>query len=273
MTERSTNCEVIDRGGLNEFIDLSAPIGSDPDAYREVWHYLQHECYNRITVDGSSAVVTGVTKTGVGQHGGMWFQNRYTFYEGRPFFQLEVTREYLHSFPLVADGSVCFLSPGGFARRFFCHSPHPCGYWRRPDFEGYLPDPTAAGRDNPDECCNIVPEWEECTSNGGPLSSVIPIRVRMTGTKECWGAILNDSGVGFFLSVVRYSGIDRNLGELRVTRPRPPAEKKFDEVEFQWAPGAQRSKGHRETGIFLVGVVPSGGNLEDVPLASVGPGK
>ena len=232
--------KVIDRGGLHEFIDLrkwrervmdgqpvvtqdapSPSVETPADHYRRAWHYLQYYNEANIANKENGWEISGVLATAEGEVGGMEYHTRIEIDDSR-VINILVSRKYLEDYPTVGDNSLCFLSPGGFAKRFMVQtaSEHPDRYGVRDD--GKL--------------------WEPLTHSEGPVETQIPHRLRARIDGRGLGAIFGgEEGFGFGLIIDSFADAT-HPGQMRCTRPRPPAEQKFDEVEFQWGPGGKRSK-------------------------------
>ena len=211
-------------GALHEFLDLSSRVrGADPDGdrQRQVHHHIQlyrdaevHRVDHR---EGCTVTIRGELATAEGLAGLMAFETVLRVNLRDATVQLDVTRRYLAAVAWAGDDSICFLSPGGFARTFHVYSPEG-GYETRTDGEpAFSPVQNAPH---------------------GPFATCIPRRLRAPMAHGGYGVIMGD-GVGFGLIVLGYDvpngGMERQKGQFRATRPRPPAEQKFDELEFQWA--------------------------------------
>lgn len=227
--------EIIDRGGLHEFIDLrswkdkvlngqpftpskpSPNIQTRADIYRKSWHYLQY--YNKVKIvnrrDGWK--INGTLATADGIEGGMRYTTKITI-DHSPIIKIDVWRKYIGKWSSVGDDSICFLSPGGFAKRFSVYTASNANekYWIRDDGK----------------------QWSLLINPAEPVERKIPNRLYARVDDRGWGAIFGQS-VGFGLIVDSHTG-PAMPGQMRCTRPRPPAETKFDEVEFQWGPSGPR---------------------------------
>jgi hypothetical protein len=238
------NQVVIDRGGLHEFIDLRAWHGevvdgqpTEPgakanrsDHYRDRWHWIQTSSKSvLIEKRGGHLVISGCLQTpGRGENApgaGMCFTTRIRCYN--PYIRIDVDRRYISDYAAVGDNSICFLSPASFAQRFLARGTR---YATRSDGE---------------------PAWQYLKEPGEPVETRIPRRLRteLLPSGRAW-ALLMGERAGFGLVVIKAAGRHEG-GELRCTRPRPPAEEKFDEIEFQWGRGSVQ-EGDTEWGSFAL---------------------
>jgi len=234
--------EVIDRGGLNEFLDLrdwrnpSAMIDGQPtiagrgenasDRYRRAYHYLQVWNDAVVNVRGGEITVSGELTKESGAGGAMEFRMLYEC--GSYQIRLKVWRRYLADFEAVGDDSLCFLSPAGYARRFVGFAPEGIYQSRNDDQTVYR---------------------ERLAGAGQTCQTHVPDRLKTRTAKDGWAALMGDRA-GFGVVVLGYGpGTD---GEIRCTRPRPPAHYKFDEIEFQWRMGGARKAGDVETAEMII---------------------
>jgi len=243
---------VMDRGALHEFLDLSERVAEDDgtgDQQRAVHHHIQ--LYRTVKVsmedmpdaDGKMIKVLGELQTSTGIEGGMRFSSTF-FVDDKPGIRLQVKREYLRGYKWVADDSLCFLSPGGFAKWFMAYT----------DVGDYQE------RDDGEQWGKI----QEVGSPRLPVKSMTPVRLKASVRDSGYGAITGGDNtsrvVGFAVAMCDATiygpdgsaPLEEGKGEIRCTRPRPPAETKFDEVEYQWAPGGPRKAGTVETASFLI---------------------
>jgi hypothetical protein len=230
---------VMDRGALHEFLDLSERVEDDDgtgDRQRQVHHHIQLYRDAELERAGDKIVATGQLETEQGAGGVMSFKSTWTVNDG-PGILLEVLRVYQEDVDVSGDDSICFLSPGGFAKTFHIFSPQG-GYMVRGDDEKAWAPHQVSGDD-------------------AHATTEIPVRLKAPIKESGYGAIMGER-VGFGLVVQDYKlhpSPQRvfQTGELRATRPRPPnADKKFDEVEFQWAPASRRLQGTIERATFLI---------------------
>ena len=237
---------VCDRGALHEWIDLrhwggrerdgqptetvGAPQGMQAsDYYRHHHHWIQTSAHD-VTVEQypkhRSVAIHGVLGTPEGRRGGARFQTIASVTADA--ISLSVGREYLEDCPTVGDNSICFLSPPSFAARFLARGD------------------TYATRDDG------WSEWRELPHEPGALVEThIPKRLRtqLDSNGRAWAILMGeDAGFGVLVWSAERMG-HLTGGEIRCTRPRPPAEKKFDEIEFQW-PRGPAHVGDTETAII-----------------------
>lgn len=211
---------LIDRGGLNEWIDRRSSI---PDqAARDGVHWLQ---IGPAVVHGSGdyAVSRGLLSKPSRVYGGMAWRNEIRAYDR--FFTLRVWRRFLIDCAMVDDDSICFLSPAARTWTFHCGADH---YKTRRNGE----------------------KWKDVEPDTGLLVRRETIE-RIIGhtTTTGWAAMLGGRG-GVGVILMRYS--PGAAGILRLTRPEKKAERKFDEIEFQWDVAGARRDTHTETGQFLI---------------------
>jgi len=240
----TSGTEVIDRGGLHEFVDmswwkevLSRGSHAERDEYQSRYHYLQvWKKADSVVIEKSQVVARGVLATQSGAKGGMSYETKATLLDAG--LLLDVTRTYLDTYPSVSDSSLCFLSPGGFAKRFsLCTEDHLL-YMSRNDGES---------------------QRKKTDRQSGIISSVIPRRLQSVHPRRGWGCVMGAS-CGF--GVLLLSSTPTGVGELRATRPRPPAENKFDEIEFDWEPAGHRPAGYVEQARLLVAACSSVADIQ-----------
>jgi len=243
---------VMDRGALHEFLDMSQKVPSrDPhgDLQRSVHHYIQ--VYRDVVIkerkEERDIHIAGQLDTEGGLSSSMEFQT-FVKVDDTPIIKINVWRRYMRDIALSVDDSICFLSPPSFAEEFYVYSPE-MDYMIMDDDD--------------------ITRWKLPTtgqiSGGGDVAACtrIPRRLKATMRNSGYGVLMGD-GAGFGVILADYNvteGAPSSKGEFRAHRPRPPAEKKFDELEFQWSPTGPRSTGMIETAKFLV--VPCG-RPEDV---------
>lgn len=233
---------VCDRGAVHEFLDMSSPVNNDPlgDERRRVQHHIQlyrDAVISREFTKGGETrfTVAGELATSTGTRGMMAFTTVYTARGDSPLIHIEVHREYMETVEFAGDCSICFLSPGGFARSF--HMWSAAGVYQARD--------------------DTQTAWVKHSSTSEenrPHSTQVPERLKAT-MPSCGYGVLMGNVIGFGLALRRYTVTGVSVprkGEMRATRPRPPAERKFDEIEFQWSLGGRREKGDTEGGEFLL---------------------
>jgi len=225
-----------DRGALHEVLDMTVRPGGTNEArddHREVHHFLGglHEDVER-HVEKGRITIRGEARTAGGRGDTQWYETVLEVDRDPRFLRLTVQGKYLRALPRSGDDSICFLSPGGFALDFGVGSQAARYIGTRSDGE----------------------VWANLDSPGLWEASEIPRRLRVGIDEHGWGSITNGQGQGFILIVESFSSTDPKFthGEIRVTRPRPPAEKKFDEVELQWMPGGTREAGSVERAVLLL---------------------
>lgn len=218
-----SGAQVIDYGGLNEYLDTSAGFrGSNEelDAQREHCHYLQKYVEGAVVSCAKNTVrVRGVLMSASGDVGDMEFSAEYRMLPDK--IEIDVKRRYLRDVNAVADDSICFL-----------------GYdlGSLPTYRAVVP-----------EGDGYIETREENTyfaRTGDVDVSSSRKRLQAWSRSSVSGRILRAGREGFELRVLSYS--PGNEGLIRVTHPRMSTDAKkpnFCEVEFQWAPGGSRSAG------------------------------
>jgi hypothetical protein len=263
---RVGDVELMDRGLLNEVNDRSHwgaeftefrkhndPKKRDPetgfrnralfnDRYKNDHHYLQHLGQHYCYRDDSGIWIKGILGTRTDRRGAIEYSNLIQA-DDSPLIHLHIERRYLHSMSRGGDCSLCFLSPGGFAQRFSCYG-ESGDYGIRRDKMDWEDPPKAA--------------HDACIGDNGIIYTHIPTRCRVrTKSDPVWGCLMG-AMTGFGLIVVSWTVGNTNTGavdvegELRCTRPRPPAENKFDEIEFQFQRNGPREIGDFEHGHFIL---------------------
>lgn len=208
-----------DRGALHEFIDLSVLDQPNPDEQRRVHHHIQlYRKTKNIQTSKRTFSIAGELETSVGTSGGMLFETHITCHDR--LVELELKRIFLQSYRLVGDDSICFLSPGGFACTYHLGKHKPFAAQLRSD---------------------TMLSWESAGEPREYYTHSIPTRLKGRGS-QLWACIMNETNDAGF-GIIMLNSEPRGQGELRITRPRPPAELKFDEIEFEFSRCGPRKKG------------------------------
>jgi hypothetical protein len=219
---------IIDRGGLNEWRDHGDGI-PETQSERDGIHWLQvapavvqaKDDY-LISRGLLSKRTGGYNQETTGVYGGMSWRNEIRAYDD--FFTLDVWRRYLVDAEMSYDDSICFLSPPGRAWTFHCSADR---YQTRKDGE----------------------PWAMIDGAAPLLRREVTERIIGITASFGWGAMLGARG-GVGLILMKYS--PGTGGLLRLTRPEKMAEKKFDEIEFQFDRSGPRVDGHTQTARFLI---------------------
>jgi hypothetical protein len=221
---------LIDRGGLNEWIDLSGGAVAD-QAHRDRVHWLQ---VGKSVVHGKDHfVVSRGLLSCSGKFGGMSYRNE--IHCEPDYLYIDVWRRYITDCTTVGDDSICFLAPGGLYWSY--HAGGGTGYETRDDGGAWTK-------------VNVAPER---------MSTVIPQRLICKITHSGWAAMMGGRG-GVGIVVESYSP-DRE-GLLRCTRPTLDAHIKFDEIELQFRPFGSRKDGDTEEARIYVVPAPDAMTVE-----------
>lgn len=212
--------QLIDRGGLNEWIDISQGVPGD-QAHRDKIHWLQiGEAASVTKSDPATLICEGMLAKAGGPYGGMIYRNEMICRDR--WILMKVWRKYIASSSFGADDSLCFLAPP--SRTWSFH---------------------AGGGESYDVVDEETQKWV-------PIDDPhveIPTRLRACCQRTGWAAMLGSRG-GLGVILLKYS--PGTGGILRATRPRFKAEIKFDEIEFQFVPGGPRRDGDVQTGTFVL---------------------
>jgi len=221
-----------DRGALHEVIELFPEVRVD-QKYRSANHFLGGlYCEDAKVVRTKSGIlIRGESRTEEGRGDTQEFRTVLMETDDPRVLRIDVSRMYLRDIESSGDTSICFLAPGGATQRYAVGAV-------RPTYMGIRSDEQKA--------------WEPLAVEP-MVEAPIPQRLKVGFTGHGWGCAMGTSE-GFGLIVESLSSTQGQFvgGEIRATRPRPPAEKKFDEIELQWMPGGKRTKGAREHASLLL---------------------